>query len=281
MDNNDHTYNPTPPTSGADGGPEVRRMSAPIRAHARSTLLAETSRTNISGAAPMAAAHGVSFGRDGVDDAPTPLKKRWMVIAAGLAVAAAGAAIFAGSGVLSGDDLGTGPAGTDQSQDPPSPYSAALADCQMFASENQAGTVVSPLADLTLLYEHVLAGGYSALALTDGLNVTACGFLPDGTGTAVQAATGFTGTLLEEAIVPTKLELGVEYLFIGQVGTDVSSVQVYSGEEPIGYSHVENGWFSALALPVPGDNVFYLVTLSGGSTVTVPVGDLPNLGSLE
>ncbi len=245
MENDDHNANSTPATGSTDTGPEVRRMSPEVRAHARGKLLAETSRATLSGARAMATADGVSFGRDGVDDAPTPLKKRWMVIASGLAVAAVGAAIIVGTGVLSGDDLGSGPAGTDQSPDPTSPYSAALADCQMSASDSQAGTVVSPLADLTLLYEHILAGGYSALALTDGLNVTACGFLPDGTGTAVEAATGFTGTLLEETIVPTKLELGVQYLFMGHVGTDVSSVQVYSGEEPIGYSHVENGWFSA------------------------------------
>ncbi|MGB5937068.1 MAG: hypothetical protein WBG76_14530 [Ornithinimicrobium sp.] len=72
-------------------------MSPDVRAQTRSALLAEVCAT--SPHSELDTAEVVTRGRDGLDDAPAPVKKRWFVVGAGLVAAAAAVAIVAGTGL--------------------------------------------------------------------------------------------------------------------------------------------------------------------------------------
>ncbi len=273
MDNNDHTphTNSTPSTGGVDTGPEVRRMSPHIRDHARGTLLAETSLVTASGAESLAAADGVSFGRDGVDDAPNPLKKRWMVIASGLAVAAAGAAIIAGYGVLSGDDLGTGPAGTDQSQDADADGPDGISDLSVVQARTACKSQMG-VDESAVIYEHHTPA-YSMLTATDGGITQMCATIGGGQGTfsseVANRANPVTEFLRQTFIEDDQYNetLG------GKVTDDVTKVEILSAGEPVATAHLEDTWFSASATTKAGDPLSYRVTMTNGDTRDVVVDD--------
>lgn len=274
MDNNDHTTNahPTPATGSGDTGPAVRTMSPQVRAHARGTLLAETSRTNISGAAPMGAADGVSFGRDGVDDAPTPLKKRWMVVAAGLAVVAAGAAIIAGTGLLGGDDLGTGPAGTDPSDNNVVDGSQEGNDLSLVrAKAGCTGDDAAPSGSaVEVLYEHQTAD-YAMVAVTSGGLTQMCNISGNGGGSYSSSAARSSDPVTE-MVRMTEID-GDNYTETlgGKVTEDVTKVEILSGGQSVATAHLDNTWFSAFAITAAGEELSYRVTLNDDTTKDVVV----------
>lgn len=264
---------------GRDAGPTVRGMSKHVRDHARGTLLAETSRTTLLGNASSntgeaTGADAVNFGREGFDDAPAPLKKRWLVVAAGLAVAAAGAAIIAGTGFISGDDLGLSPADSTQSREQASNdgIDGTGVDSNLTLTQTRAPCLTNlgaPADDLSpVVYEHQTQD-YTIVAVTYGGSTQMCATSGRGMYSA-ESGSGSGSGPLTELIRQTSSE-GENYIEMlgGKVTEDVTTLEIQSGGEPVAQGHLENGWFSAFATTTPGDELSYRMTMKDGTSQTV------------
>ncbi len=274
---------------GRDAGPTVRRMSPQVRGHARGTLLAETSRTTLSdptlsdatlsSEGEATGADGANFGWDGLDDAPAPLKKRWVVVAAGLAVAAAGAAIIAGTGLISSDDLGLSAADSTQSPDEAGdeaigngPESGGIStliqargDC--LDSERSPG-----IDESAVVFEHQTKDYAAVVVSHDGLTLMCA---TSGRGKYSAEYGSGAGTDPITVLIRQTIPQGKDYLEMlgGKVADDITAVQIQSGGDPVAEAHLENGWFSAFATTTPGEELSYLVTMKDGTSETLLVDD--------
>ncbi|MGC1208070.1 MAG: hypothetical protein WA880_08970 [Ornithinimicrobium sp.] len=262
-----------------DSGPTVRRMSPDVRSHARGVLLAEA----VSGSADHdhdgegggVHADTATLGRDGFDGAPAPLKKRWMVLAAGLAVAAAGAAIIVGSGVISGDDIGLSPADTTTSQDESNEYVGDKSDrdgnptlsLERVRCLNQAG---APRDDTSsVAYEH-RTDDYTMVAVTYGMPQMCAETSEGSSWSSSRENSGEVGEFIRQTSI-----VGDRYteLLGGKVADDVTAIDIQADGEVVASAHLEDGWFSAFATTEPSADLSYLVTMRDGTSKTVVVDD--------
>lgn len=257
-------------TSG-DSGPTVRRMSPEVRTHARDVVLAETH----SGSGDRAAAgdrpDDVTIGRTGREGTPKPLSKRWVVLATGLVVAAAAATIIVGSGVISGDDIGLSPADTTRSQDEASSNETenGTAEDRLDLIRTRANCLSfddSPPVDASFIAYERQTEDYTIVAVADeGLRM--CATYAGGT----VESEGRQGSGNVSQFIRRTTLLGERHteLLGGKAGYGVVSVDVQADGEVLTSAHVQNGWFSALALTKPGADLAYVLTMSDGTSETV------------
>lgn len=264
------------PAPGGDAGPTVRRMSPQVRRHAREVLLAKAVDGTANGAASMAGASAdadeARVGRDGFEGAPAPLNRRWIVFAAGLAVAAASAAIVVGTGVVSDDGLGLSPADTTSSQDDPHDESDSGTSLDLTRTRTTCLSAVGASFDDTsgVVYEHH-TDEYTVVAVNSGTTQMCAttsrgGSYQSGRAQVSSEVSQFIRQTFAEGEVYTEL-LG------GKVADDVKAVDIQSGGDVVASANLENGWFSAFAATTPGAELSYLVTMQDGSTKTVVVDD--------
>lgn len=262
-------------TGRSDAGPSVRPISTEVRAQSRDTLMAEVNASGPHGHGDESRADAVSFDRDGLDDAPRPLKKRWFVLGAGLVAASAAAAIIAGTGVVSGEDLGLTPADSTSSQEESSAdedlkADQAIAKCRATLQENQVedgrtGLGIPPaLGDADIVYLHTTPD-YVAVAVSDSGTQAVCAYNAAGDQRTAYINDELTGPLSQQVLLPEGPETNVNLLFAGQVAPQVTQVEVRSDRRPPTQAHVQNGFFSAWVPVEMDENLDYVVTLPDGS----------------
>lgn len=265
----------------SDAGPSVRPMSAELRAQSRDVLLAEIHATRAGGVAEESRADAVTLGRDGLDDAPPPLKKRWIVVGAGLVAAAAAVAIVASTGLVSGEDLGLTPADSTPTQEKTSPEEdlnadRAVAKCRATLQEKQiedstTGLDIPPaLGDADVVYMHTTAD-HVAVAVSDSGTEALCAYNAAGDERTAFTEERLTGPLRQDVLLPEGPGIRVNLLFAGRVAPQVTQVEVHSDRGDPTQVHVQDGFFSAWVPVELDENLDFVATLRDGSTEAQPV----------
>ncbi len=258
-----------------DTGPTIRPPSNAVRVRARSAVMSQVGQG--SGMVSSDGADLTTFSRFGFDDAPSEVKKRWLVVGAGLAAAAIGAAIGIGP-ALRGDDLGLTPASPSQpettlSQDKQDTFQN---DCFQLAmdAENYGADrkrlVRSTLQDdpMTLATHHVTAE-YQFVVIRNGLVQTTC--VGDG---HAQLSPRFTETPGDDPLAFILYSRGTltdsgKTIEVGEVDGQVKSMTVVTPDCKVD-AMVDGGFYSVVqANDSDGAERTYEATYENGGTKTI------------
>lgn len=258
-----------------DSGPDIRPPSDAVRIRARSAVMSQVGQGG--GAVSTDGADVATFDQSGFDDAPREIKKRWLILGAGLAAAAVGAAIVIGP-ALRGDDLGLTPASTSQpervlSQDK---QDAFHDDCFLLAMDaDNYDADLRELVRSTLQYDsmtlatHHVTDEYQFVVIRNGLVQTTC------VGDAeVQLNTRFTKTPGDdpEALLPysrgTLTDSG-KTIEVGQLDDQVVSMTLITPDGEVD-AKVDDGFYSVLQATDDDEaDRTYEVTYRNGRTKTI------------
>ncbi len=223
---------------------------------------------------------GVRFGRSGLDGAPPPLPKRWLVLGGGLAATVIAAAIIVGTGDFSLE------AGVDPDRAEPtatfvetepvgiSPLTRATGAClgtirDERSADSTGGLGMLPASlDLSVAYQHQVAGR-AAVAVTDGGRSALCVSGPEGLSSTSYDAGDAPNPLLQYVRTPPWPAEAIVQVLAGEVADDVDVVEILLDGEPVGQADVADGYFSAFVEAPPGEELTYAVTSANGGTEVV------------
>lgn len=194
-----------------------------------------------------------TFGRSDFDDAPRDIKKRWLVVSAGLAAAAVGAAIVIGP-ALRGDDLGLTPANpapseTVLSQDKQDAFEG---DCFRLAMDAENyGADRRELVSSTLTFDpmelatHHVTGEYQFVVIRNGLVQTTC--VGDGDEQLSARFTEASGEDPEVFLLYSRETLtdSGEILEVGELDDQVVSMTVTTPDGEV-EAKVDGGFYSVV-----------------------------------
>lgn len=242
----------------------------------------------------QASPDAATFGRSGMDDAPPPLPKRWLILSGLLATGVIATTVIVGTGTFSLDvnsdadvpeateslvDRDSARADADRRE--PGGISAltqATGSCFGAArsernADSTGGLGIPPAdADLAVVYQHQSAER-ALVAVTDGGVSAMCVSSPEGLFIATYDAGELPDPLRPYLSGPTLAGETVSGVVAGEVADDVERVEILIDGSPIDEADVAGGYFAAFLNPQQGDDVTFRVTSAEGRTDTVTASD--------
>lgn len=233
---------------------------------------------------------GVRFGRSGLDDAPPPLPKRWLIFGAGLAASVLATATIVGTRDFSLEaDRDPEVADTTESLvdsdyiapnsiDPEPVGISALTQATGAClgtirneriADSTGGLGIPPAAsELSVVYQHRSATG-AAVAVSDGGLSAMCVAGPQGLFTTSHDVGDTPRPLHQYLRVPGLPGENYTHVLLGEVSEEVTEVEIFMDGTTVGEADVADGYYSAfLQSPFSGE-LAYVVTSANDETKTL------------